>query len=341
MMSYGLGSMPIPLVSDRTTLTDDTLAGGNTLQCDTTYRRFFRGQQVFLTPPIWKRTEAFGIAVDGILSQISSLTSGSITLTSGVPIDILEGWKVYPLLSCHYQDRSSMQRIERDVLDGDLSFVEMASAATLPPTTSKSLVSVPDSYEERYILNVPFVGDITVGTERMGQRSNIGNGFIDLLTGPRSRITIAGQAGWLNRADFFRTIQFFDLHRGREKSFWMRNPARMYRVVSYPSPTKVRVKGFDFSANVLSYFSHLGIVGFSGTQQIRRVTSVVLETNGDLTLTADSAFDQSEVKAVSSAHLVRFSTDEMTESWTTDEVGFTTLSFTEVLDDSEVSFSIL
>lgn len=341
---FGLskGPIPVPIVMDRVKVTEDYTAEDSRIYGDFRYRRFFEGQNIAVVIDPFNRPDLDGLLVDYLPATITSIAgaySGYIEI-SGIGQDIPKGARIYPLMDSNFLSSATLRRITNSILDGDLEFNEVGSAATLPPSNVLPLVSEfkVNPYDGNPIFDVKLTGEISLLINRSGQFVTVGNGGIETLVGDRPKFGYSATIIWKERKEFFRLLQWFDRSKGRNKTFWFRNPFKLFNLVDVPNNNSIVIKPLGYRFNLKEHWPFICILFTSGNEQFRKIDTVTQAANGNYLITTEDSFASGAVKLVSSGHLGRFNSDAFTETWVTDEQGSAPIEVTEILDEEDLFF---
>ena len=120
--------------------------------------------------------------------------------------------------------------------------------------------------------------------------------------------------------------------RGRREPFWLRNPLQIFDFIKLNSPTQIVVARRSFLSSVPEV---LAFRDLAGANHFTRVTGAAI--NGD-TFVIDVQDPIPEFYAFSSGHLVRFTTDQLSELWADLEAVTVTAEMVEVQNENEFPF---
>lgn len=333
-----------PDVSDTTALSSVT-----TVNCLTTDRRFAVGQFLLI-----HSTDEDGRPQDPQILEVFAVAVGSIT-TGAMVGSYPAGSVVYPIVGCLPKlEESAVPRTDR-VMDWEVAFDEIPS---YQPPAFGLYADMGDDFDsaldfegvERFIFDFPVNWDksLSIGVMRAGYAEEMGRGSIVMPRGSQPRYVFGFQVERFDRAEFMRLLRFFDGHRGRCHPFFLINPLTLWTVVN------VGTTLIDVERSTQNYAEgapeddisfvgeYVAIRKTDGTTVIGVVVSGTLDS-GNLRIGFDPpipAMVVGDIEWVTSAHLVRFNSDSMSEEWLTNTVASIRVSMIE-LTNTDADMDVL
>lgn len=324
-------STPIPMASDFSKVTAES--SGDTIHCDTRYRRFFVGARVLIHG--WsaaRRPSGVEYAV------VQNIAPTALTLTAPLVGTFPAGSRVYPCLEAEIDLGQPAEFDTDSVADATLTIRERVGRSALPSTVDGFVnPSGFGTYLGRPIFDAPhnWSAKLTSGIVRGGGRFQSGRAEITEVTGARGQWYRRLSLTSLSRADFWRVLNFWDSRLGRCRAWWLVDPATLFDPTVLQT-TGVRIRPSGNIEDVQDFYDHVAIVKRDGTVYIRGISSVTLDS-GDWLLAFDSvipATDLADVRKVTPAYLVRCESDSLRETWITDEVCQAEITGLEVLEEA-------
>ena len=319
---------PVPVYTDYTKTTAS--ASGMSIPCDTRFRRFFENQRVVIHD--WSSRRPGNVEY----AQIDTLTDTEITLVDPLSGTFPKGSRVYPIMEAEISLGSDMALPSDETLEADMLVREVTGYSAMPRTVQN--YEDPDGfelYQDRPILDLQkdWTDGLRGGYSRDGQQFKSGRAQIAFVSGDRPRFWFEARFT-ATRANFWPLLNFFDSRLGRLRAFWVLNPSSAFEPTVLQT-NLVRMKPAGDIADWQSFFKQIAIIKKDGTKYLRGVASIV-EDSGLWVVTFDEAIpstDLADVRRITSAHLVRFQEDGLSEEWLSDGLVRTSLSMIEVLDE--------
>ncbi len=307
------------------------------LPCDPNDRRFFVNQYVAVL-----KFDNHGFSSEFEVTTITAVNAGSIDVVALSSITPAIGYKIYPLIEAKLKLRQSGGMITDQALDIAITSRETVGQMALPIEATVSIGTNPPGQQVFDSLPVwNFTAEpssVRRGTVRRGSEANVGLGSTNEVEGDRGLHTYEASYRWKNRAKFGEIRRFFESRAGRLEPFYFVSPLTEMVVEGFTNTTiAVRSIGPEIDWD---FYSHVAVIKKDGEIIIKEIVSVNRVSDTDtLTVAAFSVTPTlSDTRRVTSAQKVRFDTDEMSETWITDDKGETFFSFVEV--DFEQSVSI-
>lgn len=328
------GRFQIPLYMDQTAVTATALSGTAMLTMNPTRGRFFAGARVAIV-----RKSGVGGMTPLMVQyrKILSLTTSSMTLDVNLTSDVQAGDLVLPLIDCEVVLTPSMQYVKAYGAIVKLTVIEVAGPSQLPARIS----DFPDGFSRfmgKPIFNIEpdWISGVDVGLNRQGERANSGRADLTYLSADRSRVT-ASYFLSAERDDALMLIDFFETRRGRLRTFWFVDQDQIWTALA-STTTFLDIDPFGDFDNFEEEMDFIGIVMKDGTIHVREVITVQAVLGvWRLTVSPDlPAIDLSQVRRIARGRYMRFDSDAMQETWTTDGVMTTRLGFIETLREEDV-----
>lgn len=310
---------PMPLETEAMYLSQAVPAGQITLPVfSTLYRRLAVGTLVALAPTNFHaKQQPFHT------TTIKALTETSVTLDSPVPFEVFFGSPIMPVAVCEPADSLEGSVVTQTVVELPIEAIEhrgpegglpMSSDPGFPTHSDGLRIFDIEPHDEQLAH--------TVSHSVVSARATVGLALPQVNYGRRSRVEQTVTYRFLSRKSAWRLIQFFDAVKGQGRRFWA------------PVATNdLSFSGTQATApwSVEEWPLHPAVMAKNTAGQVR-VTEGATPTAvvGGSRITFNSP--GGEIVWVKPCFRGRFSTDEMTETWTTDEAMETTLSFIEIID---------
>lgn len=310
---------PVPLWQDRRTLRSN--ATGTTLDVDTRWRRFYRGQHVGIARPDGQQI----LGKDVLLLTIAAKTDDTITLTSAVPTTLLAGWDVYPMMDCEIVPKVDVHNETDQHASIQVEALELSGCSTLPASCDEADI---DLYYPTYgnypVLDVDpnWGGGVASDVERAVEAFQSGRGRGISASGERGVPVFQVDFGVVDREGFWKVLCLHDSRAGRGRGVWVVHPQSLWRHVG-SGTDYVDIEPDGYSADILEFYDHVAMVEPDGTLTIRPIVSVSEETSparwrlhlDPLTLAAPSPLAR-----ITPAALCRGDSDSLKEVWKNEDV---------------------
>jgi len=327
--------------ANQTSTTTTTTKEPVYLYCDTTYRRFFAGRYIAVV----KSYTEFDIL------KILSVSSDFLITTGTLSRDYQTGCKIFPLTVGEIISSESRNVITDTIGEGTLTAKEIVGKYSLPALADSNEVTSVYSFNGYPILDVrPDWRELSIGWSRNLETNEVGRGSLVETFGDRPLMNREASLTFLSRLSAYNFLRFFDSRRGRLWPFFILSDFNEYSDIYEISSDRKQISIERTGPGVDWIFRpYLGIRLKTGEFIVAKVASlnsttttqeaeIVLE-NVNLE-TALPAFDLSNVHRLHIAFFVRFASDELEESWITDEVMQTNILTTE-LEEAEFTSEIL
>ena len=335
---------PVPLYSDHSKLTAAYTGGSTVLDLDTRWRRFYPGQRIQVIDV------GRGPGVPSHIFDVTEVQDSQITVTTntsfGAP-SFAKNARVYPLIDAEISLQSSAQLNSDHLAELATVFLEVQGTSALPPWWEGPIDAIYEmradsSGEDEPIWDVPanWTAPVSFGLSRQGERYRSGKAYATEVDAERPTVLPAFTVRFTSRAEVFRFLSLFDWAIGSTKPFWFVSHLTTWELVSYgPSSIFITAPAGGDISDVAELFSYVAVKDkATGRHLIWDIASVV--DNGatwtiNIVPDPDIAFPSiAGTSRVAPAHHVRFSADEITEVWHTDETCDIAISLNELLDET-------
>lgn len=314
---------------------------GNSIFCQCSFRRFFKGARIAVIPIDGKRrhdeTEVHILTVNATFpDRIDTVETLPVTFQANQ-------WVVYPLLDVEVTLRPIVVHETDKIVSVVGKIDEVYGRNSLPPATS----GFPDGFQRQlglpvFHLEPNWVQGIETTYVRQGSRQRRGRKEVIFKKETRFRQLQKLDLLFKNREEAWRMIEFFDSRRGRRSAFWMVDQERVW-APALIDPTFIEIvpqgKFADFEKN----FEHIGIVEKDGTTTVRKVNTIQdLGTTWRITVAAGNPVPSialTNIQRISRARTCRFEKDALRMVWFNSAVAQTTVSIIETLAEKEVTLT--
>lgn len=328
----GMARSLIPLYCDFTKLTSAALATATTIYCDTTNRRFFVGGYVIIASPTVLSINLTSYEI----KQIATVYSDRLVLSTGLSANRAAGSRVYPACETQLNPDTEFRLVTDQVGETYMEFKEIVGKTALPAQQEGDDETGFTTVSGYPVLDFDFAWpDMQSGFKRSSQTSPIGYDQYFEVYGNRPMSIFHLHFKIQTRDEIFRFFKFWDSRRGRLYPFWLVSPATELNLTSTGTLTStiaVTATGAEKDWDMRTY---LAIVMRDGTIYIRGKNGAVVRAAGIDTVTLSTnlpSVSASQIRRVTTAYLVRFDSDELTENWVTDEFMLVDLPVIEVTD---------
>ena len=306
----------VPIYMDQQELGAAYGSGDSTILVPTNQARFFEGQRVAIVQLDYCfRPQSFSFHI------IEDMTNAQLTFDAPLGIAVPAGSLVFPLMDCEVALEVSANFLSARVPTVKLTVSEAPGASQLPPLKSDNPTGATLAHDDRpvWFEEPDWARGITKGRSRDGGRSRSGRADFVNLKGDRSRQTHKFEIR-SNRTSMWNALEFFETRRGRLRSFWHIDQDQYFELV------EIDVGGafLGISENTLDLadtqeeFDAVGLVMADGTAYVTDVSSVLnILTKFTVTFVTPlpAGLLLADAVRVARARLVRFSSDEFTETW--------------------------
>ena len=326
----------MPLHSDQVPLTGNP--SGNTYNCDTFDRRLFAGGFVIVV-----KDDGALVATDFLVAIIVSLTTTQITLDRNLG-SVLKKGILFPGMEVEMELKERGKSITDRVETIEITSTESAGQTVLPLSTN--LNSFDNTRFSTGFNGLPIFDrepdwkTVRTGQHRIANRKKLGTGVIFDVSGDRTRETfemsyIAGPSNnetGRRRRDAMDFVRFFESRAGKLFPFWLFSPL-----------DQINLRTIDMTFNKILVETTLDIADwdqykFIGLQEkgkefggshMHSIQSIQDFGGGfhEITLGESTVVIRGigleGFERVTTAHLVRFDSDELKENWVTDETMIT------------------
>lgn len=326
----------VPLYQDvvRTT----AVSNATTINAVPTDRRFYAGQRVVI------HEKANGRPSNVQYRVIASVSGTTIELTAALTGSYPAGSWVLPVMDTEVLLEGDAVAMTDEGLTVLAAFSEVLTTA-LPASADYDDIAADydtgDSAEGTtyYILNFgpTWVKEVRMGIVRAGGPHDFARDYSMNLRGPRPQSIFSFSCDETTKADVHRLLKFFDAHRGMLVPFFVRNPLTIWNVENLGTTFVDVTRAGDIDDPTL-FASYLYLELTNGTVYVREITAVA--NNGGLnrlSVTLPGGIVAGDVRFATTAHLCRFRSDSLRETWYTDTVATIQVDLLEVLNEKEVA----
>lgn len=321
-----------PIWCDVTETTFFTGVGDNQLNCDPRWRRFFVDSKLLIWHP------SVGAELH-VIAQIPG--SSSIILATTLGATFPAGSRVYPVIETDIELEQQFDLLTDQLIQTRFRAREVVGPTALPPTTC--LIEDIQFYRGLPILDMRYAWNdgISGRVVRAGSKINMGRGSVTEALGARPGLDYSLDFITESREEFWKILNFFDYCRGRVNPVYAINPGTLFTVVNV-TVDYVDVNQNAKIADVSDFMDYIAIHQRNGTITIRGVDSVAVQgSNWRITFDEPLEAVPTNIRRVTSAHLVRLSSDAMKESWIDGEHCRINLPIFELIDESDVEIENL
>lgn len=307
--------LPLPLYCEQRRTTQE-YTGGDTLYLDTRYRRFYVGARIVIGQP----EDAF--LANSEIGKITELYADRVVLDRGFNNTHPVGSLVFPLVDAEAKLNNNFYSVTDFHGKSIVEFSEVHGPSALPPSAEDTLSTIVSVYNGIPVFRFPpdWGASVRIDPERPGISVPLGRAPYVELEGDRPRFVFSVSLLFENRQDFWEMLQFFDSRRGRANPFMFVNPSTFYSVLDLQAGyVKVSSDGKIEDHQVFLDYVFLELE--DGSYLIRDIEDIT--EDGDdwrINFTSDFASIPTGVRRCGSAHLVRFDSDTLRESWVSTEV---------------------
>lgn len=330
-----------PLWVDMTKLSSAVSSSATTLNCDTTYRRFFQGARVLII-----ETTNDTIPTTWEVATIDSLTASSITIASGLTNGYTAAARVVPLIEAEVGLSQSGNIITARA--GRLPWIALERVGPMSLEPAAAVGSNPTGFDTHDGLpifaleHVDWSDGLTLGFQRPGELSELGLAEVPDVHGDWAAMSVTVPVVALSREDAWAVKRLFDSRAGRAYPFWFCSPFT-YELDAVSSTTRIDVDAAGVSAD-WNRRPYLYVVETDGTAHVRQIDSVT-RVNGIDRVTLTSAIspqlNDEDIRVVGWAILARFGSDALKERWVTDRTMLSELQVVELLNEKDVTITDL
>ena len=330
---------PVPLHCDQSEVTASST--GTTINCDTTFRRFYAGGRVLIYKPWSSGVASVSQADVAEYALIDSLTASALTLkAAGVTNTYPAGSIVMPVIDAEASlDGGILSLVTDRVGSAEISANEILAPSALPQSESGDPSGFDTHTDGHPILYMDPDWDSMqeVRLTHDGVSDTAGRTNYVWLQGPEHRTGHRLVFSALDRENADSLRRFFDTRVGMLKPFWLVSPQTLFTLIARPGALDMELtEFFDLAA-----LGHIAIVMKDGTVTIHEVdtTSVTSGMRRITVLPTPPAFAVADVERISPAHFVRFGQDTLTETWDTDGVCTIELETLELVAEQSVTIT--
>ena len=330
LMRSGFESRRIPIYQDVAVTTASS--SGTTINCPTTYRRFYDDQLVLITDPEGTTFE---------FATISSFTASAITTSGALSNSYAAGSVVFPVMTSEIALEAGFLGVTDHVGELLAGFIE--DEPSLPASADYSDLAglgFQQINSFAYLLDIEpnWRSSVQMAMRRVGGTVAFPRRTMPNPRGPRGLLGMRLNFGFSTRAEFFSFLQFFDAHRGRAHPFWVACPLTLWEPsavsTAYLDVTQVGdlTDYTNFVQSISGGSPFLYIKKVDGTKVLAQITGTTAPGGGVFRLAATlPSMNLADISRVSLAFLVRFDSDALEESWFTNEVVEVSVPVVELL----------
>lgn len=325
----------VPIYMDQQELDASYISADDTIMVRTDQGRFFQGARVAIV-----QLDHCNQPISFSFHSIQTMTNASLTFDATLGVDIVAGSYVFPIMDCEVALEVSATYTTARVPVVKITVVEVPGPSQLPPLKSDNPSGASIAHDGRpvWFEEPDWTTGVTKGRSRQGSRNADGRADFVSVEGDRSRQThkfvITGK-----RTDMWNALEFFETRRGRLRSFWHIDQDQYYNAVDLdPGGTFVGVSEIGDINDLIEESEAFGIVMADGSHYVSDVASILqILTVFRITMATGfpSGLQFADLHRTARARLVRFASDEFTETWT--HTGYMTagIDVIEVLNEQD------
>lgn len=272
------------------------------------------------------------------IRQVSIMTSSNVTMSGSVP----SSGVVYPCIQARINESSSYAMLSDTVASGQLNAVESVGYWNTDPLVPGGNISAASGAgiplaQALPIFDLPINYASTVGLTFAGQGSFAASGIGEVAEffGDRPRVQYSVTVRALDRTVARRMIALFDYAMGRCFAFWFAPPAKLFSAVQTDVDEVTLAYDGSASAMTLAYYGHI-FLRTKDTIEVLEIDSIA-SSPGSIVVTTTEEFDLDNIVRAGPIAKCRFSSDELSESWFTNEACDFQIGVTELLEEKTVT----
>jgi hypothetical protein len=333
----------LPLYPDVRTLMTAHVAADDELLFNTTRGRWFVGARIAVV-----QLNGQGSYNSHTYHTIQDMDADRLQLTAPLGVDVRAFSMVVPMIDCEITLDVEMLHEVGCLAEVSFTAHEVPGASQLPPTKSDTPSGTP-THRGIPILDVDpdWSEGVRRGRSRQGEEFTSGRGRGVSTLASRSRETHEltfvngrGDCGETAAHDSAWTlVELFDTRRGRLRTFWHVDQERIWACAQLdPSFVSIEQLGLLDDVQEELQGGQVGLVMANGDFYVRDVVTVQ-DVATVYRMTVDPplpTLNASDVLRVARARLVRFTSDEMEESWANAGLLETRLEIIETLEDQDI-----
>lgn len=310
----GTVGLPIPIYSDYTKTVTESLTGTQQIECNTQFRRFYKGQRIAIH--WWSNNRPAFVG----FYKIEVIFDNYIVIDSPLEFTYPANSRVYPMLDAEVSFNIGAQLTTKIISHVPMEAIEVIGESTLL-TYDKNLLF--EQYEEFDIFPFKVNWFNQLDHEQLveGYSAALGRGTVTELTQERPDDLYSGIFTALSRQKVFEYVSFFNKHQGMTRSFWFMIPEDVFSVITIQPEfifVECNLTDFDFE----DY--QIGIEYFDGTIDIRRIALVEggrvdMLSQFTIFFFDGEEIDTTNIKKIGLAFFGRFNSDACEETWISDE----------------------
>ncbi len=340
----------VPVWSDYTTV---TAYAADVVDCDTTFRRIFKGQKFMIfTPGADGEIGSPSTSTFGVFSSGKVDGAGFFAALDGAGFPLV-GAIIVPLTTMEITLIAPAKLHTATIMESMFKGREVIGSSQLPPTIYKgALPPFGTTFQGRFVFDLDEINwrsNPRVTTRRAGQSSATARGRIVYTRETRALFEFYLMFTGATREDVWRVLQVFESHRGRGATFWVNYPYTLFTGATSSGATTVAVVATATEKLLVQeyndYVKFLAVKK-DGILYIVEVDSVgggfsVTGPGFDIeVLNLPTALQSGTFEYITSGHMVRFRNDSLTERWKTTDLAELTTAMVELEPAKELSKSI-
>jgi len=313
---------------------DSVVVASKRINIDTEYKRFFVGGYVVVLSGDTLQKAA-------IPFTITDVQSDHVIVQESFSSDTIQaGDKIFPGYLAKYTVESGVTMNHWTNADMEYSATEKPGAPRLPARYS-SVPSTIEQYGGKMIFDFDhnWKSGYQISSKMYGDEHTLGANSIFMPKGDRPALTYDIELSLNSRAEIWRLGGFFELALGRLKSFWYKPEYAPFTLISVGTSTVTVDAWSDSSVLAEAISQYVYLTTSAGTSFYPIASATYDSVNDRMTFTVIGSILESFVDVTRSGFgsLVRFSSDELTESWVTRSHATVSVSLIETLEEATIS----
>jgi len=260
-------------------------------------------------------------------------------LVAGTSFSVSVGDFLFPLMDCEVRLTHDLGVDTDGIAAGVLELEELPGASALPSAPPQPPVAFPQFQTIPVFPSSKLQwGGLQAGYLRHGDTGALGRGSTFFVFGSRPRATFDVDSVALDRQEAIDLVHFFESRMGRLLPFWILHPLVFFQATAVDVGfIEVRPPVDGAITDLDDVMKDVGVLLADGTEIIRTVSSVSVGGSG-WRIVPTSSFPilaLSDIRGVTTAHIVRFSDDSLSEEWVSPEVcqfSFSLVELTREID---------
>jgi len=304
------------------------------INIDTEYKRFFVGGYVVVLSGDSLQKAAIPFTITAVYSDHVIVQESFSSAT------IHAGDKIFPGYLAKYTVESGVTMNHWTNADMEYSATEKPGATRLPARYD-SVPSTIDQYGGKMIFDFDhnWKSGYGISSKMYGEDHTLGANSIFVPKGDRPALSYDLELSLNSRAEIWRLGGFFELAKGRLESFWYMPDYAPFVLVSVGTSTVVVESWTDSSvlAEAVSQFVYLQTSTGTSFYPISSATYDSVTDRMTFTVTGTILESLLDVTRSGFGSLVRFASDEMSESWVTRSIATVDVSLIETLEEATIT----